>query len=140
MKTLYLVLAIIGAVIPYVFFIQHFSSDGLSLVGFVRALFANPAASGFTADLLLTSAIFWVFMFQQRSRGKGPWPGNLHLAQSTHWTILRIPGIPLCKGASGNDSIGSAFTPPWGRRPQSLLRRMNFPEQALRVDLGGGGT
>lgn len=74
MKTLYLVLAIIGAVIPYVFFIQHFSSDGLSLVGFVRALFANPAASGFTADLLLTSAIFWVFMFQQRSRGKGPGP------------------------------------------------------------------
>ena len=74
MKTLYLVLALVGAVVPYIFFMQHFSSEGIGLVGFVRALFANPAASGFTADLLITSSIFWVFMFQQRKRGKGPSP------------------------------------------------------------------
>ncbi len=52
MKTLYLVLAIVGAVLPYAFFIQHFSSEGFSLPGFVAALFANPAAGGFSADLL----------------------------------------------------------------------------------------
>ncbi len=74
MKTLYLVLAIVGAVLPYAFFIQHFSSEGLSLPGFVAALFANPAAGGFTADLLFTSAVFWIFMFHQRSREKGPPP------------------------------------------------------------------
>ncbi len=50
MKTLYLVLAVVGAAVPYVFFIQHFSSEGVSLPGFVAALFANPAASGFTSD------------------------------------------------------------------------------------------
>ena len=74
MKTLYLVLAIVGAAVPYVFFIQHFSSEGVSLPGFVAALFANPAASGFTSDLLITSFVFWIAMFQQRSRGKGPSP------------------------------------------------------------------
>ncbi len=74
MKTLYLILAIVGAVVPYIFFVQHFSSEGFGLVGFVKALFANHAASGFTADLLITSSIFWLFMLQQHKSGKGPGP------------------------------------------------------------------
>ncbi|MCH8978975.1 MAG: DUF2834 domain-containing protein [Armatimonadetes bacterium] len=74
MKTLYLALAIIGAVVPYVFFFQHFSSEGYALSGFVGALYANPAAAGFTSDLLLTSAVFWIAMFQHRKQGNGPNP------------------------------------------------------------------
>ncbi len=74
MKKLYLFLAIVGAVLPYVFFVQHFSSEGFGLSGFVSALFANPAAGGFSADLLFTSVVFWIFIFQQRSREKGPSP------------------------------------------------------------------
>ncbi len=74
MKKLYLVLAIVGAVLPYAFFIQHISSEGVSLMAFLAAVFANPAAGGFTADLLFTSMVFWIFMFHQRSREKGPPP------------------------------------------------------------------
>jgi hypothetical protein len=74
MKRIYLVLAIVGAILPYVFFFQHFSNEGVSLSGFVSAIFANPAAGGFTADLLFTSFVFWLFMFHQRSRGRGPRP------------------------------------------------------------------
>ena len=74
MKALYLTLAIVGAVLPYVFFVQHFESQGLDLTGFISALFANPAASGFTVDLVVSSFVFWLFMFQQKSRGKGPQP------------------------------------------------------------------
>ena len=74
MKKLYLVLAIVGAVLPYAFFIQHFSSEGLGLPAFVAAVFANPAAGGFTADLLFTSMVFWIFMFHQQRRKKGPRP------------------------------------------------------------------
>ena len=74
MKTVYLVLAILGAVLPYIFFVQHFSAEGASLSRFLSALFVNPAAGGFTIDLFFTSAVFWVFMFQQRSRKKGPHP------------------------------------------------------------------
>ncbi len=74
MKALYALLAIIGAVVPYAFFIQHFASEGVSLPAFIAALFANPAAGGFTADLLITSVVFWIAMFYERSRGKGPSP------------------------------------------------------------------
>lgn len=74
MKKLFLILAVIGAVIPYIFFVRHFSGEGFGLAGFVSALFANPAAGGFTADLLLSSGIFWIFMFLERSRGQGPNP------------------------------------------------------------------
>ncbi len=76
MKALYLVLAIVGALVPYAFFIQFFTSEGINLGVFAGALFANPAAGGFTADLLLTSSTFWLFMFQQRSRKKGPSPAG----------------------------------------------------------------
>ena len=74
MKTIYLILALVGAVVPYAFFIQHFSSAGFGLGAFVGALFSNPASGGFTADLLISSAVFWIFMFQQRGRNKGPAP------------------------------------------------------------------
>ncbi len=67
-------MAIVGAVVPYVFFIQHFSIEGVNLLGFISALFANSAASGFTSDLLITSLIFWIWMFQQKSRGRGRSP------------------------------------------------------------------
>ena len=74
MKKLYLILAIVGAVLPYIFFGQHFSTEGYGLTGFVAAVFANPAAAGFTMDLLFTSLVFWTFMVHQRSRGRGPSP------------------------------------------------------------------
>lgn len=74
MKRLYLALAVLGAVVPYAFFLQQFAAEGLSLRAFVAALFANPAAGGFTADLLLSSGVFWIAIFRQHSRGRGPHP------------------------------------------------------------------
>lgn len=66
MKTLYLLLAIAGTVIPYLFFIQFFAESGISLPGFVAGLFVNGAAGGFTADLLITSGVFWLYLYEQR--------------------------------------------------------------------------
>ena len=74
MKNLYLAAAIIGAVIPYLFFFQHIGSAGLSLPAFVAAVFANPAASGFTADLLISSFVFWAFMYHRNRFSHGPNP------------------------------------------------------------------
>lgn len=74
LKRLYLVLAIVGAVVPYLFFMRHFESAGFALGSFVSAVFANPAAGGFTADLLLSSFVFWIAMFAERSAGRGPKP------------------------------------------------------------------
>lgn len=74
MKRVYLILAVLGAVAPYLFFFQFFSLEGVKLGAFVGALFANGAAGGFTADLLITSVVFWLFMFQQQQKAKGPSP------------------------------------------------------------------
>ena len=72
MKNIYLLLAVIGALVPYLFFIQFFQQYGLHLPGFVETLFANGAVAGFTLDLLISSVVFWLFMFSENKAGRGP--------------------------------------------------------------------
>lgn len=74
MKNVYLALAILGAAVPYVFFVQYFSTEGLALQGFLAAAFANPAVGGLSADLILSSAAFWIFMFARRAVFRDPHP------------------------------------------------------------------
>jgi hypothetical protein len=74
MKKLYLVLAILGAIASYFFFSQFFLEEGVDMGGFISAIFANGVVRGFTADLFVTSFIFWLYMFHQSSKGKGPNP------------------------------------------------------------------
>lgn len=71
MKTFYLIAAIVGAVVPYLFFLGVFHGE-MIIAGFVPALFANGPAGGFTADLLITSVVFWAAMFSAK-RGPSPW-------------------------------------------------------------------
>ena len=66
MKNFYLVGAILGAVIPYVFFADFFMKEGIDLVSFIGGLFANGAAGGFSADLLITSCIFWGYLISKK--------------------------------------------------------------------------
>lgn len=74
LKTIYLLLAIVGALLPFMFFTQHFESNGIAMPEFVAAAFANPVAGGFTSDLLISSVVFWVLMFSRRRAGQGPGP------------------------------------------------------------------
>lgn len=66
MKTIYLLLAIVGTVVPYLFFFQFFAEFGINLPAFIVGLFANGAAGGFSADLLITSLVFWLYLYEQR--------------------------------------------------------------------------
>ena len=72
MKTVYLVLAVLGAVVPYAMFFGFFAEQGIDLAAFIAALFANGASGGFTADLLISSLVFWIYMFT-RPDGPKPW-------------------------------------------------------------------
>jgi len=74
MKKLYLLLIVIGAIVPYFFFFQFIQAEGINISAFVSALFVNGAAGGFTADVLLSSFIFWLFMFKQVKESNGPKP------------------------------------------------------------------
>ena len=74
MKKLYLIAAVVGAIVPYIFFFNFIQLNGLDVPGFVSALFVNGASGGFSSDLLISSFVFWVFMFQQQQRsGPKPW-------------------------------------------------------------------
>ena len=73
-RTVFLTLAVLGAIAPYIFFIQFFSAEGLA-GNFVGALFANGAAGGFATDLLISSLVFWIFLFAEAKRAgvAKPW-------------------------------------------------------------------
>ena len=74
LKTVYLLMAILGAVVPYLFFISFFRAEGFDLVLFVQGIFTNGAAGGFTADLFISSFVFWAFMFSRlHQQGPKPW-------------------------------------------------------------------
>ena len=74
MKKLYLVFAIIGAAIPLAFFVRFFGTDqGAGQIGFISALFVNDAASGFASDLLISSFVFWAYMWSKCKAGPSPW-------------------------------------------------------------------
>ena len=74
MKKIYLLLSVVGAIVPYLFFFQFIQAEGLNIPAFISALFVNGAAGGFSADLLLSSFIFWLFMFQQVKESNDPKP------------------------------------------------------------------
>ncbi|MDA0709902.1 MAG: DUF2834 domain-containing protein [bacterium] len=74
MKNTYLFAAIIGAIVPGLFFFGFIQENGVDLPAFMSALFVNGAAGGFSADLFISSFVFWAFMFQQQKRAEGPSP------------------------------------------------------------------
>lgn len=91
MKRVYLLLAILGAIAPYVFFVQYFTTFGLSFGRFISALSVNGAAAGFTIDLLFTSSVFWLFMFKQHRDHVGPSPYLLILLNLTIGLSCALP-------------------------------------------------
>ena len=67
-----LTLANLRAVIPLVFSTNFASGNGLDLF-FVAATCVNGAAGGFTADLMISSFVFWIYMFSNLVDGPQSW-------------------------------------------------------------------
>ena len=63
LKTFYIIAAVLGTVIPWMFFAQFFSQNGLDLPLIVQSLFVNGAAGGFSADVLISIVVFLVWSF-----------------------------------------------------------------------------
>ena len=62
-KNFYLVFAVLGTVIPWFFFAQFFASEGVNIPLFVASLFSNGAAGGFSADVLISIVVFFVWSY-----------------------------------------------------------------------------
>lgn len=68
LKKLYAGLCVVGFVLPYIPFTLFLLDNGLNLGLFIQSLFANHAAAMFTTDLLISSFVFWLFLFYEGGR------------------------------------------------------------------------
>ncbi|VDC23110.1 DUF2834 domain-containing protein [Pseudogemmobacter humi] len=60
-KNFYLAMAVIGTVVPWLFFGSFFALHGPDVPVFLQSLFVNGAAGGFSADVLISIPIFWIW-------------------------------------------------------------------------------
>lgn len=74
-KNIFLLLAILGFIAPYYFFLQVPVENGFDLPLLLQPLFANNLLRGLTADLTVTVIVFWIFVFVEANRiqMKIPW-------------------------------------------------------------------
>lgn len=68
MRKLYLVLAVLGFVLPYYFFVSFLAENGLDLGLLLSQLFANDISTFFAVDLIITAIVFLVFMVREAGR------------------------------------------------------------------------
>jgi hypothetical protein len=104
MRKLYLVLALLGAVVPYVFFFGFIQVNGLDIPKFISALFVNGAAGGFSADLLFSSFVYWLFMYAEQRSG-GPKPILFIVLNLTIGLSCALPAYLYAREGSANASI-----------------------------------
>ena len=67
-KNIFLVLAVLGLVVPYWFFFQFFNANGLNIGLLVQQALGNPVSIAFTVDLVLSIIVFWIYMFSEANK------------------------------------------------------------------------
>lgn len=67
-QTAYLILCILGTILPYSQFVPFLVEHGLNLQLFFEQLFVNRISSFFGMDLIVSSLVLWVFVFWEGSR------------------------------------------------------------------------
>ena len=67
-KNLYLVLAILGFLVPYWFFFKYLNANGLNISLLIQQLFANDISTFFAMDLIIATVVFWIFMANEAAR------------------------------------------------------------------------
>lgn len=67
-QTVYLILCILGTILPYSQFVPFLVEHGLNLQVFFEQLFVNRISSFFGMDLIVSSLVLWIFVFWEGSR------------------------------------------------------------------------
>jgi Terpene cyclase DEP1 len=68
LKTIYLILCLLGAVLPYWQFVPWVAQNGLNMALFFHQLFANRISAFFGMDVFVSAAALLVFMRSESSR------------------------------------------------------------------------
>ena len=64
-KNIYLILVLLGLLIPYYFLFAFLGSNGLNISLLVQQLFANNISTFFAVDLVMSIIVFWIYMFAE---------------------------------------------------------------------------
>jgi hypothetical protein len=74
-KNIFLILAIIGFIAPYYFFLQVPPESAWDLPALIQPLFANNFMRGVAMDLTVSVIVFWVYVFIESNKlgMKNPW-------------------------------------------------------------------
>jgi hypothetical protein len=74
-ENFYIVMMVLGTVLPWLFFAPYFAQTGFDIGQFVQSLFmANGLAAGFSTDILLCIGLFWLWSFwDAREQGIRHW-------------------------------------------------------------------
>lgn len=72
MKRIYALLCVLGAVLPYYWFLPWVMSNGLDVPLLVQQLFANPISAFFGVDVFVSSLVLWALIYQETRRRRIP--------------------------------------------------------------------
>lgn len=64
MKTLYLILAVLGTIVPWYFFGRFFAENGIDFPLFLASLSSNNATHGFVSDILISVVVFFIWSWR----------------------------------------------------------------------------
>ena len=67
-KSIYLILALLGLVVPYWFLFKFLSTNGFDLALLVQQLFANNISTFFAVDLVISILVFWLYMIAEANK------------------------------------------------------------------------
>ena len=88
-KTVYLLLAVLGSIVPWAFLIQFLQQGNVSVSHFLEQVLANPVAIAIAVDLSISCLVFFYFAFSELKR----------MGLSHRWLTLYI-GLTLGVGLS----------------------------------------
>ena len=68
MRRIYLILSVLGLILPYYFLIRFIAENGLDLALLVQQMFGTPIAAFFSMDVIVSSLVLWAFVFSEGRR------------------------------------------------------------------------
>ena len=104
MKPIYILLCILGTLLPYWLFMPFLQQHGLNIPLFAQQMFATPTAAFFTADVLISSLALWAFIYvETRKRSIKFWWLSI-LANLTVGVSLALPLFLLLREIAAQKS------------------------------------
>jgi Terpene cyclase DEP1 len=110
-KHLYLILCILGTILPYAQFIPFLREHGIAPGLLLRQLFSTPAGGFFGMDVFVSSVVLWVLVYLDGRRYRvrhrwAPIAGNLTVGVSLGLPLflylreIRLEGSDVNRGVT----------------------------------------